>query len=545
MTSSSDKDNSCSYSSLYRRAQKRTRHDMIELGKANVNDIAACNDNTDNVDVTLSEEDTPAESIDYMSVEDVLDETDGLAELCKVAGDDDDDDDYSDWMDSDDDEPLSDSNSSSSGLSDNGIDADVLSNQLASWSLEFNVTHAGVKKLLQIFRPYVPSLPRDPRTILHTPRQVAVTKCGTGEYMHCGLKKKLTSLLSECTITDGQEIKLQFNIDGLPLFKSSNTQLWPILCLVKQPEFVKPFVVGIYSGNVKPPVSFLGAFVNELNEIIEEGLTVDTKHLHVVVDNFVCDAPARAFVKCIKMHSGYSSCEKCDQHGEWDKKVIFECEQGNLRTDEQFKCRTDEDHHLRDKISPLTALPVGMVSQFPLDPMHLLYLGVTRKLILAWIRGPPAVRLPARTVTDLSAHLLILGPYVPSEFCRRPRSLSDIDRWKATEFRLFLLYCSAVVLRFIVSEKVHKHFLLLFVAATILSSSQLCKKFVSYADGLMKAFVKGVAEIYGKNYVVYNIHGLLHIAGDAERFGCLENFSSFCFENKLKEIKREVSEWPV
>ena len=47
----------------------------------------------------------------------------------------------------------------------------------------------------------------------------------------------------------------------------------------------------------------------------------------------------------------------------------------------------------------------------------------------------------------------------------------------------------------------------------------------------------GVAELYGKTEVVYNIHGLLHLSGDAERFGCLEEFSSFCFENKLKEIK--------
>lgn len=42
---------------------------------------------------------------------------------------------------------------------------------------------------------------------------------------------------------------LNFNIDGLPLFKSSNVQIWPILCSV---ERFQPFVVAVFCGNEKP-----------------------------------------------------------------------------------------------------------------------------------------------------------------------------------------------------------------------------------------------------------------------------------------------------
>lgn len=83
----------------------------------------------------------------------------------------------------------------------------------------------------------------------------------------------------------------------------------------------------------------------------------------------------------------------------------------------------------------------------------------------------------------------MLGQYIPSEFCRRPRSLSEIDRWKATEFGFFLLYGGVVVLKHALCEQLYKHFLLLFVAVAILSSSKLCQMFVDYADGLLKAFV--------------------------------------------------------
>jgi hypothetical protein len=100
-------------------------------------------------------------------------------------------------------------------------------------------------------------------------------------------------------------------------------------------------------------------------------------------------------VKYIKLHSSYSSCEKCHQHGEWAGKVIVSSTEGSPPTDEQFKSKSDDNHHLPNMESPLSALPIGMVTNFPLDPMHLLYLGVVRRLLLSWLRGPLAVRLPA------------------------------------------------------------------------------------------------------------------------------------------------------
>lgn len=88
--------------------------------------------------------------------------------------------------------------------------------------------------------------------------------------------------------------------------------------------------------------------MQEVETPLNDGLEIDTKHLNIKLHTFVCDAPARAFIKCIKMHSGYSSCEKCDQHGEWAGGVIFVCTPGNLRTDEGFLDRVDDDHHQPD-----------------------------------------------------------------------------------------------------------------------------------------------------------------------------------------------------
>jgi hypothetical protein len=38
--------------------------------------------------------------------------------------------------------------------------------------------------------------------------------------------------------------------------------------------------------------------------------------------------------------------------------------------------------------------------------------------------------------------------------------------------------------------------------------------------------------------MVYNVHGLVHLADDARVFGALDNFSAFPYENKLKSLER-------
>ena len=51
---------------------------------------------------------------------------------------------------------------------------------------------------------------------------------------------------------------------------------------------------------------------------------------------FICDTPARAYIKQVKGHSGYYGCDKCKQKGAWDGKVIFPEVNGTSRSDVHF-----------------------------------------------------------------------------------------------------------------------------------------------------------------------------------------------------------------
>lgn len=233
------------------------------------------------------------------------------------------------------------------------------------------------------------------------------------------------------------------------MFKSSNTQVWPILGLLKNHHDCKPFVVAIFCGQTKP--SPLNLFLKPF-----------------VLHSFVCDAPARALVKCTKQHGGYSACDKCVEPGEYRGRVVYEKVSALRRPDESFRLQSDDEHHVGE--SPLLALPIDLISCFPAEYMHIVCLGVMRKLLNTWKTGHLSVRLPSRLVNVISERLIHCAKAIPVEFNRKPRSLDDIARFKATEYRMILLYFGRVVFKNILPKSVYENFLLFHCAITILCS---------------------------------------------------------------------------
>lgn len=192
----------------------------------------------------------------------------------------------------------------------------------------------------------------------------------------------------------------------------------------------------------------------------------------------------------------------------------------------------------------------GIVSNVPLDDMHLVCLGVAKKLITLWLSGQPlSVRLPSKDVNRVSSSLESLVVTVPHEFARTPRSLSEVLHWKATEFRMFLLYTSPIVLKSVLSKDVYLNFLTLHVVIRILSCSFYVKQkeYIQYANDLITHFVRSFQIIYGKSKISHNVHNLLHVVKDVEKFGVLDNFSAFRFENYMSTIKNTLrkSEKPL
>lgn len=391
--------------------------------------------------------------------------------------------------------------------------------ELKTWALTNNISHLSLNQLLAILKPICPELPSDARTLLNTNRDSKCVSTGSGEFVYFGLTSFINKISKD-------PVDVSINVDGIPLYKSTQKQFWPILATFNDSN---PIVVAIYSGSTKPDIQFfLLDFINELKVL----------NKRVNIKNFVCDSPARAFLKCIKSHSGYSSCDKCTIKGKYDGHVYFDETNCTQRTDDTFRSQSDGEHH--KGTSPLTELSVDMITTFPYDYMHLVCLGVMKRLIFFWLIGPLVTRFPRNILSMISVKLIYFMSFLPTDFSRRPRSLDVYRYWKATEYRTFLLFTGIVSLKDVVPNDVYCNFTLLHAAIYLLCDPDNCESNLAVAQKCLDQFVATVSTIYGKNMVVYNVHALLHLCQDASIHGNLDKFSAFQFENKLGQIKNKL-----
>jgi hypothetical protein len=427
------------------------------------------------------------------------------------------------------------------------VESARLREDLRKWSVKHGVSHVAVSSLLCILRTHKCfNLPRDARTLLHTPRTVEIDDVASGSYAHLGIEYNLRKLLTKLTQVE-DTIHLMIGIDGIPLFHSSSKEFWPILASISNIPSLTTIVfpIGIYFGKTKPDdcYSFLKPFVDEAVKLTNDGVAINGKNVRIVIKAIVCDAPAKAYVLGVKHHSGYSSCTRCKQTGLWyQNRITFPKFDAMARSHEGFISKEDEEFHNCD--SPLVDIPyINFVKSFPLDYMHLVCLGVVRTLFYIWIFGPVPLKFPHRTVELISSKLRSLSYHMPSEFCRKPRGLDEIKRFKASEYRQILLYSGSVILFEALKVEygpVYDHFLSLSISMSILLHPQYCHEYLQYAKDLLVHFVKTCINLYGKQYITHNFHGLTHIADDVETFGPLDSCSAFKFENYLQILKRYV-----
>ncbi|KAL0149593.1 hypothetical protein M9458_055120, partial [Cirrhinus mrigala] len=392
--------------------------------------------------------------------------------------------------------------------------------RLAQWANEFQVKHNAVDGLLKILGEHHSELPRTARTLLETCENVNLEMKSGMQYFYFGCKEQLCRHLNMYpgdVVSQLDCLDISLNIDGLPLFKSSSQSLWPVLCKINlAPSTVFPLALCF---GVSKPTDLDFFVVQDLRDILLNGLQTDRGHLGVRLRCISCDAPAKALVKCTKQYSGYFGCDKCTQKGFWDgRRVIYpEMKNVTLRTDASFREQLQEKHHQSFGVSPFCMLPIDMIQQFPADYMHQCCLGVMQKLIVLWLCGKLSTRLSSGQVREISSRLLGLRPFMPDLFARKPRGLEDIDRWKATELRQFVLYTGKIVLKGVLSDELYEHFMLFSVP----TSSE----------------TRTAESCFGDEFLVYNVHSMVHLASDAHAYCGLDECSSFPFENYLHQLK--------
>lgn len=251
----------------------------------------------------------------------------------------------------------------------------------------------------------------------------------------------------------------------------------------------KPFVLGYYHGRGKPDIhKFLAPLLADLKTFHPNSncLHSENRELTVTLRCIRTDAPMRAYLKRIKGHAGYWSCERCVQPG--TKCVINKKQPKNKqtslgqslasalhnnlstteekkekttiqlldlhaprRTDEDFhtywkKKKGDDDHLSRDKrtkqplYSPLMDINFPMVTGFVIDSMHTLFGTLRRQLEgIAFNRNEGQISSVKLAAAD--NRLIIFKLCKPLEFDRHVRPLTkSVSKYKDHELRQMLYY---------------------------------------------------------------------------------------------------------
>ncbi|XP_035905628.1 uncharacterized protein LOC118509297 [Anopheles stephensi] len=425
-------------------------------------------------------------------------------------------------------------------------DFSTLKDALKYLAVAGHLSRSFLNLLLAILRKFGhPDLPKDARSLLKIPTvSNEIQTVASGRFWYPGIEVALRNVFknSPPQVTN---LSLQVSIDGLPLFKSSVTQFWPILFKVEEISDCPVMVAGVFSGQTKPGSleQFLRPIVDEINNLRSTGIQFGDHVLPVCIKAFIADSPARAFIKSVMGFSGKHGCTKCTTvgvHVQPEGKVIFNPSPAPPRTDTSFRAREDKEHH-KTIHTPLEDIEgLDMIKSFPVaDRLHLLDLGGSRKFLQGFMNNKMVSfdRWTSDQKKNIS-HFLVKTK-LPSEVHRPFRSLETIQYWKGTEFRSFLHYVSPVIYKDFMHEVGYNHYLLYFCSITIYSSSTHAHLH-SLARRMLLKFVLDFPIHYGRTHMSSNIHNLLHVHEDVEVHGELDNFSAYPFENFLQFLKRCV-----
>lgn len=105
-----------------------------------------------------------------------------------------------------------------------------LQSKLRNWASDYNISKQALDDLLKTLNSLGLDVPKNHRTLQKTPVNVKINEIAGGQFWYNGLKKSLVNIFS--TLDRDISISLNFNVDGLPIFRSSNVAFWPILATI-------------------------------------------------------------------------------------------------------------------------------------------------------------------------------------------------------------------------------------------------------------------------------------------------------------------------
>lgn len=366
------------------------------------------------------------------------------------------------------------------------------------------------------------------------------------------------SLIKNVSRENNNVLSLMLNSDGICLKKSGTTSVWPLqlICNFLPPglryKVANILCVGFWcqKGKVNM-IKFCEPFAEEMERLQIHGIIFRNCVFRPAITSVSLDLPAKASFSQLIQFNGYCACVYCFQLGEIIEnfkgvRYPWQNESSELRKHEDIVRVMKEVHDKKLKVkdgvkglSPAIAFDhFDMVKSYAIDYMHCVCLGVVKKMPKFWFTANHGSYITPELRKKLNSRLTSIKPC--SFITRLPRSLDDIGKFKASEFRSLLLYYFPVVLKNILKKKYYDHFMLLSEAIFILLKTNITRDDLIKAESNLIQFVKDFEDLYGKPSMTLNIHQLQHLVLCVKNLGPLWTQSMFSFESNNATFSRYV-----
>ncbi|XP_040191178.1 uncharacterized protein LOC120924346 isoform X1 [Rana temporaria] len=378
--------------------------------------------------------------------------------------------------------------------------------------------------------------------------------CATRETNSNGFIKDITDgkYRSITENIQGSFLTLSFNCDGVPVFKSSKSSMWPTLFVINEvPLSVRKsnvLMASLWFGRSdKPPMSvLLTPFVNEVKTLSRDGFywkyNGETMLMKVFALLFISDAVARPLVQKFNQFNGAYGCGFCLQEGKVVERGrgtarVYKFEQPLLRQAQETLQHAEMAIHQGKPVfgvkgvSLLFDLPYfNVIDCVVPEYMHCVLLGVARQLATLWFDTKFHTKdfYLGMQRNEINRRLLQIQP--PCNFARVPRSIDVRKFWKAHEWLAWLVYYSVPVLWALMHEQYFVNWCRLVGAIGLLSSECVSTEDLASAQQMLEKFVSDMEPLYGLEHVSFNIHSCVHMTQAVTNWGPLWAQSAFQFE---------------
>lgn len=121
---------------------------------------------------------------------------------------------------------------------DGDDDVQIFESKLKSWAIKHRTSAKAMSELLKILRfAGFSFLPKDSRTVMQTPKNLNIKNLSNGQLWYNGVVKCIENIAIDHTLSN--VLTLDWNFDGLPVFKSSSQQFWPMLASIRGDSYTK------------------------------------------------------------------------------------------------------------------------------------------------------------------------------------------------------------------------------------------------------------------------------------------------------------------